>query len=691
VAFGVGLGIAGLFPVVFEVEPALRSAAQLLIVVLAVDLALSIPADTFGGTLVGLQRFDLLNLTLLGISSAQAVAWAVVLGMGGGLVALGVMTTGIGLAGHVARFLLVRRLLPELSLARRNFQRSLVRPFARQSVWFALNDIAIIARSRLDTVVVGVIVGVPAAGIYGVGQKLALVVEKLSEPVVRIFFPYSAELNARQDRSGLRAAVTVGTRLTLAIAGPLCLVLALLAEPVLELWVGPSFTAAAPVVVALAAAAAIKSITYTGALAMSGMGQARTPALVLTAEAALNLILSIVLGMRIGLEGVALATLIATVVAEGFLMLPLMCRRLGLSMSGFLWSLGRAHGLPVVLAVGAGRLVGVQPDSLLGLIATGSAVFFAYVGTFFVTGLSPDERQQMRKRLTQRRSSAGPSEPPNGEGGAHEQSKGDHAAPDATADPAVSGTAYSDHVKTLVVLPTYQEVANVAEVLRQIRLAAPTVDVVVVDDNSPDGTADLADTIAAELGHIRVVRRPAKDGLGSAYRSAFQEGLTLGYDVMVEMDADLSHDPCALPDLLAALEDGVDLVVGSRYVPGGVIPDWALHRRKLSRWGNRYAAAVLGLTVADATSGFRAYRSEVLSRIDLSSVRANGYGFQIEMVHRVAQSGGRIVEIPITFTDRVRGTSKMSSRIIGEALLVVTWWGLRDRVRARRRSGPGAS
>ncbi|MDP9071552.1 MAG: polyprenol monophosphomannose synthase [Actinomycetota bacterium] len=239
-------------------------------------------------------------------------------------------------------------------------------------------------------------------------------------------------------------------------------------------------------------------------------------------------------------------------------------------------------------------------------------------------------------------------------------------------------------MKTLVVLPTYQEAANVAEVLRQIRAAAPTVDIVVVDDNSPDGTADLADAIAARLGRIRVVRRPSKDGLGSAYRSAFQEGLALGYDVLVEMDADLSHDPSALPGLLAALKDDVDLVVGSRYVPGGVIPDWAIHRRKLSRWGNRYAAAVLGLTVADATSGFRAYRSEALSRIDLPSVRANGYGFQIEMVHRVARSGGRIVEVPITFTDRRRGTSKMSSRIIAEALLLVTWRGLHDRAGTRR-------
>lgn len=239
-------------------------------------------------------------------------------------------------------------------------------------------------------------------------------------------------------------------------------------------------------------------------------------------------------------------------------------------------------------------------------------------------------------------------------------------------------------MRTLVVLPTYQEAENIGQVLRLLRQEVPTADVLVVDDNSPDGTADLAEAVGQDLGAIRVLRRAGKSGLGSAYRAGFRQALEQGYEVCVEMDSDLSHDPAALPSLLAAVDEGADLAIGSRYVPGGSIPDWSLHRRLLSRWGNRYAAAVLGLAVRDATSGFRAYRAPSLARIDLGTVRADGYGFQIEMAHRVAGDGGRIVEVPIAFTDRVRGTSKMSGRIVVEALVLVTWWGVRDRILCRR-------
>ena len=239
-------------------------------------------------------------------------------------------------------------------------------------------------------------------------------------------------------------------------------------------------------------------------------------------------------------------------------------------------------------------------------------------------------------------------------------------------------------MRALVVLPTYQEAENVAEVLRRLRAAAPGADVLVVDDSSPDGTAAIAKAAGHELGGIDVLVRPTKSGLGSAYRAGFAEGLARGYDVLVEMDSDLSHDPARLPALLRAVDAGADLAVGSRYVPGGSIPSWPVHRRFLSRAGNRYVDLVLDLSVRDATSGFRAYRAEILRRIDLASVRADGYGFQIEMVYRVAAAGGQIVEQPIEFVDRQRGTSKMSFRIIAEALLLVTWWGVRDRVVGRR-------
>lgn len=240
-------------------------------------------------------------------------------------------------------------------------------------------------------------------------------------------------------------------------------------------------------------------------------------------------------------------------------------------------------------------------------------------------------------------------------------------------------------VPALVVLPTYNEAENITTVLQRVRAVVPDAHILVVDDGSPDGTADIADRIGAELGHIDVVRRAGKSGLGSAYRHGFGVGLAGGYAVMVEMDSDLSHDPGALPALLAAVDHGADLAIGSRYVPGGSIPKWALHRRLLSRWGNRYAGAVLGLAVRDATSGFRAYRADALAKIDLDAVRADGYAFQIEMAYRVARNGGRVVEVPISFVDRVKGTSKMSSRIVVEALWLVTGWGIRDRILRRRR------
>jgi dolichol-phosphate mannosyltransferase len=237
----------------------------------------------------------------------------------------------------------------------------------------------------------------------------------------------------------------------------------------------------------------------------------------------------------------------------------------------------------------------------------------------------------------------------------------------------------------LIVLPTFNEADNIVEVLQKLRAVVPEASVLVVDDASPDGTADLVEEVAEQIGDVSVMRRPAKSGLGSAYRDGFRRGLSVGYDVMVEMDSDLSHDPAALPLLLTAVADGAALALGSRYIPGGSIPDWSWHRRALSRWGNRYAAAVLGIDVKDATSGYRAYRAEALTNIDFHTVQADGYGFQVEMAYRVLASGGRIVEVPISFTDRVRGESKMSSRIVIEALVLVTWWAIRDRLLRIRR------
>jgi dolichol-phosphate mannosyltransferase len=240
-------------------------------------------------------------------------------------------------------------------------------------------------------------------------------------------------------------------------------------------------------------------------------------------------------------------------------------------------------------------------------------------------------------------------------------------------------------VRTVVVLPTYDEAENIEEVLLRIRSAAPEVGVLVVDDGSPDGTAELAEKVAADLGDIDVLRRSKKSGLGSAYRAGFLHAMYQGAEVLVEMDADLSHDPHEIPRLVSAVEHGADLAIGSRYVPGGRIPEWSWHRRAVSRWGNRYAAFALGLGINDATSGYRCYRAEVMRHIDPEAVRADGYGFQIEMTYRVVQLGGRIVEIPISFVDRELGASKFNGRIVVEALGLVTAWGVRDLLTGKRR------
>jgi dolichol-phosphate mannosyltransferase len=239
-------------------------------------------------------------------------------------------------------------------------------------------------------------------------------------------------------------------------------------------------------------------------------------------------------------------------------------------------------------------------------------------------------------------------------------------------------------VRTVVVIPTYQEALNVPVIVARTRRAVPDADILIVDDNSPDGTADLAEKIGLEIGRVDVLRRPARAGLGPAYREGLARALDDGYDVVVSMDADGSHDPATLPAMLRALDEGADVVMGSRYIAGGSVPGWAMHRRLLSKGGNRYAGTVLRLQVHDATGGFRAYRAEVLRKLDLSTLHANGYGFQIELCYRVARLGVTVVEVPIAFTDRQLGTSKMSAAIIWEALGLVTWWAVRDTIRGDR-------
>lgn len=241
-----------------------------------------------------------------------------------------------------------------------------------------------------------------------------------------------------------------------------------------------------------------------------------------------------------------------------------------------------------------------------------------------------------------------------------------------------------------VVIPTYNELANLENIVSRVRSSAPAADILVVDDNSPDGTGELADKLAAADDHVRVLHRAGKSGLGAAYVAGFGWGLERGYGTLVEMDADGSHDPADLPRLLTALE-GADLVIGSRWVPGGVVVNWPKSREVLSRGANAYARVMLGVGVHDATGGFRAYRADTLRAISLETVQSQGYCFQIDLTLRTADAGRAITEVPITFTDRVEGTSKMSRAIIAEAFWRVAQWGVARRLHRSRRARPGTA
>ncbi len=229
--------------------------------------------------------------------------------------------------------------------------------------------------------------------------------------------------------------------------------------------------------------------------------------------------------------------------------------------------------------------------------------------------------------------------------------------------------------KTLIVTPTYNEKENLPRFIAAVRGAAPEADILVVDDNSPDGTGDIADEIAKKDPKVRVLHRPGKQGLGTAYIQAFTKGLGEGYDQFFEMDADLSHDVRYLPDFFRALENGADVVIGSRNIPGGGVEGWGPGRHFISKGGSIYSRTILGLPIKDLTSGYKAFTRRALETIDLASIHSNGYSFQIEMTFRAAKRGMKVTEVPIIFVDRTAGKSKMSRKIFLEAVGVV--WALR--------------
>ncbi|WP_026535358.1 polyprenol monophosphomannose synthase [Arthrobacter sp. H14] len=234
-------------------------------------------------------------------------------------------------------------------------------------------------------------------------------------------------------------------------------------------------------------------------------------------------------------------------------------------------------------------------------------------------------------------------------------------------------------MRVVTIIPTYNEIESLPNTLSRLRSNVPDSDVLIVDDNSPDGTGGFADFAAAKDGQVHVLHRKRKEGLGAAYIAGFHWGLDAGYDILVEMDADGSHQPEQMHLLLDAVAEGADLAMGSRWVSGGEVVSWPLHRKLLSRLGSLYSRILLGAEIRDFTGGYRAFRRQTLQKIDLDSVESVGYCFQVDLAWKVAQLGLRIVEVPIVFVEREHGDSKMSRKIVMESIVRVTRWGIRTR------------
>ncbi len=250
----------------------------------------------------------------------------------------------------------------------------------------------------------------------------------------------------------------------------------------------------------------------------------------------------------------------------------------------------------------------------------------------------------------------------------------------------MSTTSFADLGRIVVIIPTFNELSTLPVIVSRVRSSVPEADILVADDNSPDGTGRVADELAAADDHIHVMHRLGKEGLGAAYLAGFAWALQAGYDVVVEMDADGSHQPEQLPRLLDALRTA-DLVLGSRWVPGGRTENWPKSRQLISRGGTAYTRLMLGVPIQDATGGYRAFRADTLRKLDLHEVASQGYCFQIDLAWRAVQRGLTVREVPITFVERTAGTSKMSRKIVAEALWRVTLWGVDDKVtRVRRRA-----
>ncbi|HVU73999.1 MAG TPA: oligosaccharide flippase family protein [Mycobacteriales bacterium] len=395
-------GVAAIVgPDVLHLHGGDATAMRVLTLLLGLDLALSIPSDTFGGALVGLGRMDLVNLSLLAVLTLQTVGWIIVLASGGRLVVLGLVTAGLGLLGQASRYVIVGRLVPGgVSLRPQGVQRDLLRPMGALSGWFALSDLNKIVVQRLDILLVGVVVDVKAAALYAVAQKLALVSWRAVDPATLVLFPHAADLRARGDLEGLGRLLDAGTRLSVAITGPVAVCAGFFAQPLLKLWVGSGYEHGASVVTLLTASMVVVSLSTTTQHVLKGMRAARPAGLGSLLDAVVNLGLSIGLGLAFGTWGIAAATLAGGAAALILVMLPAACKALGESYGGFVWRLLKGNLPPAIVASGFGlafRLVDPHPG--YRALVEVAAVGFVYVALLTRTALDEGERERIAARI----------------------------------------------------------------------------------------------------------------------------------------------------------------------------------------------------------------------------------------------------------------------------------------------------
>lgn len=397
--FAAGAALSPAFPKLFSTHGQ-DAAASLLLLIIAVDVGLSIVGGTFQGVLGGLQRYSFLNIVLIAVVAGQGLAFGITIWLGGKLVALGLVVLGIGILEFTARAIATRRYVPETTFSPRVVERTEVRRLLGMSFWIGSSTFASAIRFRIDTIVVGALLGVRAAGIYAVGQFLSIAADRFIQPVLTGFFPHSAELAGRNERANLRAAMLTGSRISVGVGAPICLTIILLAEPALHAWVGAGFSDAKLVVVYLVSALLLGTLSRAGLLMLSGTGDYRLVTVLVWSEAVLNIGLSIILGKAIGLTGVALATLISTAIVSTTIGVPLICRSFGVHLGRFLIPIARAHIPAVIGAVLVSRLIApTRTEEITGVVGAGLGIGITYLIIFALTGLTGDERKRLWQRV----------------------------------------------------------------------------------------------------------------------------------------------------------------------------------------------------------------------------------------------------------------------------------------------------